>query len=46
MIKTLYQFADLLKDQADLKVYFSPAENPFEGGLQVMKAPTNHSKKC
>ena len=37
MIKTLYQFADLLKDQADLKVYFSPAENPFEGGKKKGK---------
>lgn len=31
MIKTLYQFADLLKDDEGLKVYFSPSENPFEG---------------
>ncbi len=37
MIKTLYQFADLLKDQEDLKVYFSPAENPFEGGKKKGK---------
>jgi CRISPR-associated Csh1 family protein len=31
MITTLYNFADLLKDDDNLKVYFSPAENPFEG---------------
>lgn len=37
MIKTLYQFADLLKDEEDLKVYFSPAENPFEGGKKKGK---------
>lgn len=37
MIKTLYQFANLLKDQEDLKVYFSPAENPFENGQKKGK---------
>src|SRR5690554_6050497 len=31
MITTLYNFAKLLKEEEDLKVYFSPAENPFEG---------------
>jgi len=34
MITTLYNFADLLKDDENLKVYFSPAENPFEGREQ------------
>jgi CRISPR-associated protein Cas8b/Csh1 subtype I-B len=37
VLTTLYQFADLLKDQEDLKVYFSPAENPFEGGKKKGK---------
>lgn len=37
MIRTLYQFADLLKDEDDLKVYFSPAKNPFEGGQNAGK---------
>jgi len=31
MITTLFQFANLLKDEEDLKVYFSPAKNPFDG---------------
>lgn len=31
MIKTLYDYANLLKDDPSLKSYFSPAENPFEG---------------
>lgn len=31
MIVTLYKFADLLKDENKLKVYFSPAKNPFDG---------------
>lgn len=31
MITTLYNFADLLKDEEDLMTYFSPATNPFEG---------------
>lgn len=31
MLTTLYRFADLLKDEEDLKDYFSPARNPFEG---------------
>lgn len=31
MITTLYNFSRLLEDEDDLKIYFSPAENPFEG---------------
>ncbi len=31
MITTLYNFSNLLKDEEELKRYFSPAENPFEG---------------
>lgn len=31
MITTLYNFAELLKGEEDLRVYYSPAENPFEG---------------
>lgn len=31
MLTTLYHFADLLKDEDDLQVYFSSAKNPFEG---------------
>jgi len=31
MITTLYNFADLLKEDEDLMNYFSPAANPFEG---------------
>ena len=34
MIKTLYNFADLLKNDDDLEIYFSPAYNPFEGREQ------------
>lgn len=31
MITTLYNFAKLLENEEELKPYFSPAENPFEG---------------
>jgi CRISPR-associated protein Csh1 len=34
MITTLYNFASLLQEDEDLKIYFSPAENPFEGRVE------------
>lgn len=37
MITTLYNFAKLLENSEDLKPYFSPAENPFDGRIEKGK---------
>lgn len=35
MITTLYQFANSLKEEKELKQYFFPAKNPFEGREKI-----------
>lgn len=31
MLQTLYTYAKLIRNHGDISIYFSPAENPFEG---------------